>query len=366
MLQISRKARILRQILRWIAQFGLRILTRTDLAGAEHLQQDGATLYVANHPSSYDPAVFFGLLPKDTQLVGPGDFRLKFPNRIAVEHTDIILVKRGYNDTKSLAAMIKVLKEGGKLAMFPEGGTWEKTLYDVKSGAAYLSWACKAQIVPIAISGTYDIWHDLFRLKRPLVTVRVGEPIPPVEVQSRKTRQDDLQEASYDMMDTIYDMLTSEEQERYDYFLRQQFEGMVEIDPDESLPEDNDFHVLAELVSKKNLVSPFHEHSNYPIQPFLNRNRFYSVTAYRTAVDALLTALREPFKEFISFRLGEEKSKRIIWELETMQQICQNLQRRNANARLRFQARTRLLNEVPHRPGRKRMRNETPKPVPAQ
>src|SRR5688572_1703901 len=115
----------------------------------ENIPTHGHAICAANQSSVYGAILYFAYLPAQTQYVGPGDFRLRYPNRMAAEWTDVILVKRGSSDTTSLRAMLDTLKSGGFIGLFPDGGTWEKRLYDVKDGAAYLSMVAQAPIVPI-------------------------------------------------------------------------------------------------------------------------------------------------------------------------------------------------------------------------
>jgi 1-acyl-sn-glycerol-3-phosphate acyltransferase len=56
-----------------------------------------------------------------------------------------------------------------------------------KTGIAYLADQAKAAILPVAITGTESIFKQLFRLRRPQVTVQIGElfHLPPVDSEER-------------------------------------------------------------------------------------------------------------------------------------------------------------------------------------
>ncbi|NJL94356.1 MAG: 1-acyl-sn-glycerol-3-phosphate acyltransferase [Anaerolineae bacterium] len=221
----------LRQRLRPLGRLLQALLTRTTVTGLEHVPQSGAAIYAANHASTYDPIVLMMNLPPEVYAVGPGDFRLLFPANLVVEKLGVIRIQRGEADRDSLKAMLEVLKAGHQLALFPEGGTWEKRLDDVKPGAAYLSLMTGAVIVPIAIGGSYQVWRELLRLRRPRITLHILPPLGPITSTDRKRRAEDLRAASLDLMQRIYDHLPPEEQARYDRHARAQFSAYLEADP---------------------------------------------------------------------------------------------------------------------------------------
>ena len=164
--------------------------------------------------------------------VGAGDLRLMPPASLLVKYGMIIRVQRGPIDHKNLKKMTQALQEGANLCIFPEGGTWEKRLDDVKPGAAYLSSIAGARIVPVAT------WWYLSRLakNRPIATSGISLSIlvihlPPIEAQDRKTRQQIFRDASVQLMKRIYNHLPLQDRERYDLHARQQFTGFLDITP---------------------------------------------------------------------------------------------------------------------------------------
>jgi len=332
---VSKTAWIVRGLFRIVGWFFTTFLTHTIVEGEEHIPKNGPAIYAANHASIYDAALYFVFLPFRTQFVGPGDFRLRMPNRMAAEWTDVILVKRGSSDTRSLRAMIDTLKSGSQLALFPEGGTWEKGLYDVKDGAAYLSMIAQAPIVPIAISGTYNLWNDIWKFKRPTITMRFLPPMQPVRKVPRNERKAVLQEASIDLMYRIYQELEEDELERYKVYMRQRFSGKFITRPQSELfAKASNYQRVAELVSKKNLFSTFHEHLKLPLTPFLQLRRYHSLKAVRAAVRNIRRALDDDVPGYITYRLGQAAEKQIKAELDEMQSTLEAAD--NPNLRLRF------------------------------
>ncbi len=317
----NRVARWLLRALNVISAFIEIVFTRTRVTGLENVPHEGGPfIFAPNHASTYDVVVLMRHMPLPVRPVGPGDFPLLFPANLLVEKMGIIRIMRGSADRESLKKMSAVLKNGENLSLFPEGGTWEKRLDDVKPGVAYLSYTTGAQIIPVSIGGTYDVWRHILRLERPQIILHFAPPMPPVEVPDRKRRAEDLRAASLSLMQTIYDHLPPDEQSRYDLHARQRFSATLESVPVGvwHAPTDTDFGVLAELVSKPNLVGPLADNLRLPLQPLLDADNFYPAAAVLNAVAALQVALTETLPEFLNYRLGDVKAARGLEELTAL------------------------------------------------
>ncbi len=303
----------LRALLRRVGRGLLRVLTHTTIHGARALSTPGPVIFAANHVSTFDAMLIFLLLPEDTVFVGPGDFPLEQPGEWLVNHLGLIRMKRGSVDRDGLKQMAAALKRGGRLALFPEGGTWEKPIDDVKSGVAYLSQTTGAQIVPIGLGGTYRAWDVLRALRRPAISVRIGAPLPPVRLSGdRWRRQDELQAAAVDLMARIYELLPPETQAHYDRYARVHYAGRLVFDPPRPDNPAISFDALAELISKPNLFRPLHRVARLPVAPFLQPGRFYPLGTMRLAAESLLSAFAEgDFAGYLEYRLGEDKADRV-------------------------------------------------------
>jgi 1-acyl-sn-glycerol-3-phosphate acyltransferase len=329
---LDRRTRFLRRVLRIAGLLLLRLLTRTTITGRENLRVEGPVIYTANHASTFDALLMLILVPPDTIFVGPGDFRLLWPANWGVKLMGVILMKRGSVDREGLKRMLDALKAGGRLALFPEGGTWEKPIEEVKSGVTYLSQATGARIVPMGFGGTYRVWARMLRLQFPRVTVRIGAPLPPTEVSDdRKRRQDELQAAAVDLMRRIYDLLPPDTQARYDRLARQRFSGALRFRPNTLQPPDVPLNALAELVAKPNLFSPLRLNARLPVRPFARHGRYVAPRRMKTAADALQRAFAEgDFSGYLEYRLGEAKAAEVRTALAAISAAMDEAEARGA------------------------------------
>lgn len=334
--QKLKKQMRVRNVLRFIGRWFARIFTRIQVSGLENIPTKGPVIFGGNHASTFDPILLITYLPKETQLVGPGDFKLLWPANLVVENIGLILTKRGKMDRHSIKQMLDVLKNDGLLALFPEGGTWEKGIEDVKSGATYLSMMTDAPIVPMALGGTYQVWSKIFRLRRPKVTVHFCEPLPPVKVSdNRQTRQQELQDASVEMMKIIYEKLPAEDQQLYDMVPRQRFHATLDFMPNTfSVDDAPKLSGLTELVSKPNLFSPLHRNAGLPLDPFTKRLGEYTpAVEFVEAMKALKVAFEDEFQGYLEYRLGDEKAKQVYADLEALLPIAEEATKANINIR---------------------------------
>lgn len=313
---------IVRSLLRLFGRLIEIFLTRTRVTGLENIPTSGAYIFAGNHASTYDPVLLMNHLPAEVTAVGPGDFKLLFPANLLIEYLGIIRIQRGGADKDSLKQMMDVLKDGRMLMLFPEGGTWEKRLEDVKAGAAYLSLMTGAPVIPVAIGGTYQVWRKIFSFQRPEITLHFAPPMLPVVNTDRRKRQDDLRQHSLAMMQIIYQHLPAAEQARYDLYARQQFSGTVEFAP-AIIATEAKFPVLAELISKPNLFSPLHQNLQLPVLPLRQIARFYPAADFITAAEALQDAFKTTVPGYINYRLGDRKAQAITGELEKLKALAE-------------------------------------------
>ncbi len=106
-------------------------------------------------------------------------------------------VNRGQNDMAAVKRAIKVLKEGCKLMMFPEGTRVKEgeEQQDAKTGAIVFAARAGAPLVPVYVPRKKK-W---FRR----TTITIGEAYLP-DVPARRASQEDYQRAADELMRRIY------------------------------------------------------------------------------------------------------------------------------------------------------------------
>jgi len=161
------------------------------IVGAENLRRHPVAVYASNHTSYMDTPVVFAALPFQFRILArtvlwPIPFIGWYLNRSGQIPID---TRNPRATLSSLGAGVKALRCGMALFVFPEGGrTPDGRVKPFLSGAAYLAIRGQVPLVPIALSGVYELLpihtHHFYPGE---LTLRVGEPIETAGMNLRQT-----------------------------------------------------------------------------------------------------------------------------------------------------------------------------------
>jgi 1-acyl-sn-glycerol-3-phosphate acyltransferase len=184
-------------------------LYRLEASGLERLPPEGGFVLAANHTSSLDPwPLGLPLWPK-RQLFFMGKVELFNPVLGPLLRAGgAFPVRRGEGDVEAIETAVRICKEGGIVAMFPEGtrqvkGLRKKFAHRPRTGSARIALAARVPLVPAAINGT----DRLSRLAK--VKVAYGNPVPLDDLETmsprdaQQTATDRLMERIYALRDTL-------------------------------------------------------------------------------------------------------------------------------------------------------------------
>lgn len=152
--------------------FGLKIV------GREHLVTEGPVLVVANHQSYLDPPLVGNLYDTEMYYLARKTlFRGFF--KWLYTRWNAIPVDQDKPDMASLKTIIRLLKEGHRVLIFPEGErTGTGALGEAAPGAGLVAAKSGAVIQPVRIRGAYEaLPRGSMRLRFSRITVSVGPAI---------------------------------------------------------------------------------------------------------------------------------------------------------------------------------------------
>jgi long-chain acyl-CoA synthetase len=153
--------------------------------GAENLPRQGPYLITPNHLSNADAFLLAASLPASIggQVFYLGDTKFfggPVSSRIAryIQVIPVDMEARLYN---ALQLSAYVLRNGGILCVFPEGSrSRDGGIKEFKKGVAIIAKELNVPLVPVAITGTYDMMRPGQLLPRPgKVSVTFGKPVVP-------------------------------------------------------------------------------------------------------------------------------------------------------------------------------------------
>jgi 1-acyl-sn-glycerol-3-phosphate acyltransferase len=151
---------------------------RYQVVGREKLIRNGPTLIASNHESfldpplvgvAYDEAVYY--LARKTLFKGPTKWLYPRWNAIPVD--------QDAPDMSSLKKIIKILKSGKQVVVFPEGArTLTGELQPGEAGVGLIAAKSQAVIQPVRIFGAFNaLPRGSGRLRFHPITIVVGDPV---------------------------------------------------------------------------------------------------------------------------------------------------------------------------------------------
>jgi 1-acyl-sn-glycerol-3-phosphate acyltransferase len=147
-------------IVRGLILLFFSLFHRIKRLGAEHIPRSGPIIYVANHQSHYDPPIV-GVLVTDRPFSGMARSGLFKSKALAwiMRGIGAIELEQGKGDTAAMKAAIGELEKGRNVLIFPEGTrTRDGSLGEFQRGVILLIKRSRAQVVPVAMEGAFDIW----------------------------------------------------------------------------------------------------------------------------------------------------------------------------------------------------------------
>jgi 1-acyl-sn-glycerol-3-phosphate acyltransferase len=196
--------------MRAIANFLLSLFTRREYVGLENIPSDPPYILVTNHLALFDSPLVLTLCPHTARAFAAAKHKKNPFFALLLTAMGSVWVRRGEVDRKALQEALDVLKRGEVLGVAPEGtrARGPYALQKGKIGAAYLATRANVPIVPLGITGTEKIKHNLPRLRRTQVRVVVGKPF---RLPNRgRVRNQELREYTDLIMHRIAELLPEE------------------------------------------------------------------------------------------------------------------------------------------------------------
>jgi len=157
-------------------QIKIRLNRKVDLPKEE------VFIFFSNHTSWIDIAIVNLVVKRDLHFIAKSELKKKPFVGGAIKGMDMIFVDRGnrVDAIRSLDLAVQKIKGGKNIIAFPEGtrsrdGNLQKPF---KKGIFHMAIQSEVSMVPIAISGAYDLVPTGFKMRPGSVDVAMGDPIP--------------------------------------------------------------------------------------------------------------------------------------------------------------------------------------------
>jgi 1-acyl-sn-glycerol-3-phosphate acyltransferase len=179
------------------------IVVKVKIVDAQNVPRNEPLIVVSNHFSWFDGPLLTMWLPVQPSFLIATESTRFWYWRLFVRLYNCIPIWRGRVDRRALQAAINVLRSGGVIGVFPEGGIEpglaerrergeliqnvifaraNPELARARPGVAFLAVESEVRILPVALTGTEKIWENLRRFRRTPVTIKIGEVFGPLKL----------------------------------------------------------------------------------------------------------------------------------------------------------------------------------------
>ncbi len=177
-LPVGRRANLPYRLVRIVAVPILRFVFTFDVTGRENIPRTGNYVVIANHLNYLDEFTLLWLMPVEPRLHFLADPTVLVTRKLQwwlVRTTGgyVPVVRERHGDQTLFRHVDRCLELGGAVAMFPEGnyGPREGELMPFHKGFAHFAIKAGVSVVPVALSGTKDVWF------RKRIKVVIGKPL---------------------------------------------------------------------------------------------------------------------------------------------------------------------------------------------
>ncbi len=156
-------------------------LSPTRVAGMERLDPARTYVFAANHVSALDIPMLYVYVPRQFRIIAKRElFRYPFLGWHLRRSGQLSIdVENPRSSVRSLKRAVESLRAGMPLVVFPEGGRSRTgQVQPFMKGAFYIALKAGVDIVPMALTGTYEVLPmNTFTIRPGPMELVVGEPI---------------------------------------------------------------------------------------------------------------------------------------------------------------------------------------------
>jgi 1-acyl-sn-glycerol-3-phosphate acyltransferase len=200
-----------------LVNFILPILAKMEFLGLENLPKEGGVIITTNHLSRMDiPFLFITPGREDITALVTDKYKTFGFFRWFTDVAEGIWIDRTKADFTALKQSLAALRQGKALGISPEGTrSVSGELLEGKAGTALIAIKAGVPIIPVALWGTEEAFHNITHFKKARLFMRYGPAyrLPDID---RDNREESQQRAVEEIMCRIAVLLP----ERYHGFYR--------------------------------------------------------------------------------------------------------------------------------------------------
>jgi 1-acyl-sn-glycerol-3-phosphate acyltransferase len=305
------RRRLARAMMRGTGRLLLPLLTRTTVTGRGNCPRRGPLLVVGNHMATMEVVLMLINTPWQLEMLGASDIDPPPWMHALTRLYGFIPVNRGNFDRQAMTQAVNVLRQGGTMGIFPEGGVWDPGAMGAKRGVAWLSYYTHTPVLPIGFGGVEGAMNQVFELKRPRLTMDVGEVMPPVTLPKGLSRREGLQQAANHIMEAVEALIPEAFRAQHPHIVEEHFTLYLTVRDaaGREVPIPGDLAIghadaLCKLFYRPWILHIFIKDLGYPAQALQRLSENPSSEALITALDPVLHYVKQENPGFFPYRFG--------------------------------------------------------------
>jgi 1-acyl-sn-glycerol-3-phosphate acyltransferase len=319
------RKRLSRRLLITLGRLIARTLFKVEISGEENFPDHGPLIVVGNHTAIMETVLLIIFFPRQVEMLGASDIPHEKFNQIVSDLYGFIPVNRGNIDRLALQAALRVLEQKGVLGIFPEGGIWDPGTMRAQTGVSWLSYRGATPVLPIGFSGTLGAIGQALKLKRPTLTMKVGQLIPPLVKQPCIPRRVLFDNYAQFVMSQVRALILPDdpslkpkyknERFEFDYFIQDQL-GQQRIIPNRLKISHKTG--LAKFLHRPAILKLFRSNLDLPITVLENLYEKHDPQAIARAVKYILDYLDNENPYLLSYRFGPKVGEEMLLGLREL------------------------------------------------
>ncbi len=303
----------------------LPIAFRIRITGRENFPESGPLIVVGNHAAAMEAVLMAVYTPWQVEMLGAADIPHEKVTQVAIKIFGFIPVNRGHVDRPALNQALDVLKQKGIVAIFPEGGIWQTGVRRAQTGVAWLSYRAGAPVLPIGFGGTMGALGAALRMKRPELTMNVGEAMPAAHLPQGKARKVYLAEYAGQVLDAVSALLPADDPARRVTISDERFGLQVGVLGPDGAPASypaglaiRHATALAKLLHQPALLKIFTQNLRLPTRPLQELDSEPDAGVIAGATRSILDYLRDENPYLLTYRFGPQEAEAMQAGLEEL------------------------------------------------
>ncbi len=167
------------------------LLHQIKIEGMNNVPKTGGCLIVSNHVSFMDPTTVGWAVAREIHYLGRKSlFKPPFWSWF-LPICNVMPIDRDAHDITGLRGILKMLKGGHPVLLFPEGTrSPDGTIQAAEPGAGFIALKAGVPILPVRVFGTFEsLSRHTKRLRFHPIRVVIGQPYVPTVPEGRREKE---------------------------------------------------------------------------------------------------------------------------------------------------------------------------------